>query len=189
MQWVHGDGTVSRCLKTWLGGCQWGVLGSQCGLLLLGRRAGKGSTEDTVPGRPHHTDGEACVTESTGHCGGRAHPGQKGQLWLDLSIFPSPPHLPWMGCLPGKPQWPYLLLLRGGWDYGLGNTSNLEADTGKQILRTYCNIPEPRRGWGPRECVRACVRACVCVCVCMRTCTCVLLGSALSFLSSLLGLH
>ena len=67
------------------------------------------------------------------------------------------------------------------WDYGLGNMSNLESDTWKQILRTYCNIPEPRQGWGPKVCV------CVCVCARARVCTCVLLSSALSFLSNLLG--
>ena len=68
------------------------------------------------------------------------------------------------------------------WDYGLGNMSNLESDARKQILRAFCNIPEPRRGWGPKRCV------CVCVCarVRVRMCTRVLLSSALSFLSNLL---
>ena len=72
------------------------------------------------------------------------------------------------------------------WDYGLGNMSNLEPDTWKQILKTYCNIPEPRRGWGPKGCVCACACACVFVYAHMHMCA-ARLGSALSFLSSLLG--
>lgn len=67
--------------------------------------------------------------------------------------------------------------------------SNLESDTWKQILRTYCNISEPRWGVGSKG-----RGVCMCVyegkaskCVCARTCTCVLLCLALSFLSSLLG--
>ena len=167
----------SQCLKTWLGGCQWGVLGSQCGLLLLGRRAGNGSTEDTVPGRPHHTDGEARVTESTGHCGGRGRtPGQKGQLWLDLPIFPSPPP-PSDGLPPlGKPQWPCLLLLRGEiGTMGLGICPTLSLIPGSRFLRPTATSQNPGGGGVQRG---VCVRVRVRVCLCTRTCTCVLLGSA-----------
>lgn len=110
-----------------------GSAGQRCGLLLLGEGQVKVQRKDTVPGRPHHTDGEACVTESTGHCGGRGRtPGRRGSCGWTFYIPAS--HLPWMGCSPLQPQWPYLLLLRGEiGTMGLGIRPTLSLDNGKQI--------------------------------------------------------
>ena len=82
----------------------------------------------------------------------------------------------------GKPQWPCLLLLRGEiGTTGLGICPTLSLIPGSRFLGPTANS-RTQAGVGSKG---------VCVCVCVRAralmCTRVLLSSALSFLSNLLG--
>ena len=171
----------SWCLKTWLGGCQQGVLGSQCGLLLLGRRAGNGPTEDTVLG--------VRITQMGRHVwryralwGRGAHPRAEGAAAAGSTRVPKPPYPPRMGCprgaheVPplGKPQWPCLLLLRGKiGTMGLGICPTLSLIPRSRFWGPSATSQNPGGG-GVQRSVCVCVYVCVCVrahaCACAHVC-------------------